>query len=160
MVAKAGHPRAYPAFVTMLHPLNFITIYYHLITTVLQSITILFLPYYCPVCYNMCIVKLLHYPQEKLKNEILTIISKYLDASNYKVFVFGSRVAGSVWERSDIDIGIEGPEPVRRNVLVNIESELENLGTLYTIELVDFRSVSSDFRNVAMQKVEYIMQAI
>lgn len=101
-------------------------------------------------------MNLLYYPPEKLKSEILAIISKYLDTSIYKVFVFGSRAAGSAWEKSDIDVGIEGPEPVRGNILTDIKSELEDLRTLYTIELVDFRSVSSDFRNVAMQKAEYI----
>lgn len=101
-------------------------------------------------------MKLKHYSEEKLKSEILAIISKYLDTSIYRVFVFGSRAAGSAVEKSDIDVGIEGPGPVRGSILVDIESALEDLRTLYTIELVDFRSVSSDFRSVAMREVEYI----
>jgi septum formation topological specificity factor MinE len=41
-------------------------------------------------------MKLEHYPVEKLKEEILKILSKYLDLSQYKVFFFGSRVKGNV----------------------------------------------------------------
>jgi septum formation topological specificity factor MinE len=37
-------------------------------------------------------MKLEYYPVEKLKEEILEILSKYLDLFQYKVFFFGSRV--------------------------------------------------------------------
>ena len=54
-------------------------------------------------------MKLAHYPEKKLKKEILEIIGKHLDLRKYKVFFFGSRVKGDNFPRADIDIGIEGP---------------------------------------------------
>lgn len=48
-----------------------------------------------------------HYPSEKLKKEIIAILSKYPDLSQYRVFFFGSRVKGNNFPSADIDIGIE-----------------------------------------------------
>jgi predicted nucleotidyltransferase len=63
-------------------------------------------------------------------------------------FLFGSRATGTQHDRSDIDIGIEGPAPVPRRTLVAIEEELEDAPTLYTIEVVDFQRLPETFRRV------------
>jgi predicted nucleotidyltransferase len=100
-------------------------------------------------------MKLEYYPAEKLKEEILKILSKYLDLSQYKVFFFGSRVKGNADERADIDIGIEGPE-IPSHIKLEIEEELENLPILYKIDFVDFNNVDEDFKKIAKKYVEYI----
>ena len=100
-------------------------------------------------------MKLEHYPAEKLKEEILKILGKYLDLSQYKVFFFGSRVKGNADERADIDIGIEGPE-IPSHIKLEIEEELENLPILYKIDFVDFNNVDEDFKKIAKKYVEYI----
>lgn len=101
-------------------------------------------------------MRLEYYSAEKLKKEILEIIGKYLDLKKYKVFFFGSRVAGGGTERSDIDVGIEGPEPLPFGVLSDIAEEIENLPTLYKIEIVDFYKVPFKFREVARQHTEVL----
>ena len=101
-------------------------------------------------------MRLEHYPIDKLKNELLEIIGKHLDLSKYKVFFFGSRVTDKGDDRSDIDIGIEGPEPIPGSTLSLIMEEVENIRTLYTIEIVDFKKVSDNFYNVAKQNIEMI----
>jgi len=101
-------------------------------------------------------MRLEFYSLEKLKREILEIIGKYLDLKVYRVFFFGSRVTGGGNERSDIDIGIEGPYPVPLKIMGQIEDEIENLPTLYKIEIVDFKQTSSDFYEVARQKIESV----
>lgn len=101
-------------------------------------------------------MRLEHYPAEKLKKEILEIIGKRLDLKEYKVFFFGSRVADGGDERSDIDVGIEGPEPVPLEPLFDIKEDVENLPTLYKIEIVDFKKVSPEFYEVASRRVEAV----
>ena len=101
-------------------------------------------------------MKLKFYPVQKLKKQILEIIGRYLDLKVYRVFFFGSRVTGKGNERSDIDVGIEGPAPIPVRVLSEIEDEIENLSTLYKIEIVDFKQTSPDFYEVAKQKIESI----
>lgn len=94
-----------------------------------------------------------HYPPEKLKKEILEIIGKRLNLSKYRVFFFGSRVSEKGTDRSDIDIGIEGP-PIQAGIWFEIEEEIEEFPALYKIDLVDFQDVSDKFRNVALRAVE------
>ena len=81
------------------------------------------------------------------------VVRRHLPDANYRVFLFGSRAAGSARPRSDIDIGIEGPAPVARVTLAAIIDELEEAPTLYTIDVVDFRRLPERFRRVASQRV-------
>ena len=101
-------------------------------------------------------MRLEHYDQVKLKREILNLLSKHLDLDRYKVFFFGSRVNGGGDERSDIDVGIEGSEPVPWNAMVDIKEELEDLSTLYKVEVVDFYRTGERFEMVAKQHIESI----
>ena len=102
-------------------------------------------------------MRLEHYPPEKLKREIRKIIRRHLGSSEYRVFFFGSRVANKGSTRSDIDIGLEGKKPIPAHALAAIREEIENLPTLYTIDVVDFRTVTPDFRAVALKQTEAIL---
>ncbi|MEK7510592.1 MAG: nucleotidyltransferase domain-containing protein [Patescibacteria group bacterium] len=101
-------------------------------------------------------MRLEHYDTEKLKKEILSILGKHLNLSEYRAFFFGSRVNGREDERSDIDVGIEGSRPVPSIAMLEIQEEMENLPTLYKIDLVDFSDVSEKFKKVAKQHIEVI----
>jgi len=97
-----------------------------------------------------------HYSIQKLNKEIRDIIGRYLDLSEYQIFFFGSRVSGKGTDRSDIDIGIEGPFPISAEIKFRIEEEIENLPILYQIEIVDFKRVPLEFREVVLQNREFI----
>jgi predicted nucleotidyltransferase len=97
-----------------------------------------------------------HYPVKKLKKEILEIVGSCLDLRSYRVFFFGSRVAESNSQRSDIDIGIEGPEEIPSRISLEIRESLDNLPTLYRFDLVDFKKVTPEFKKEALKSVEYV----
>lgn len=101
-------------------------------------------------------MRLEHYSQEKLKKEILEIVGKYLDLNKYKLFFFGSRVSGKGDERSDIDIGIEGLEKLPDIAIFNIREEIEELPTLYKIDIIDFADADEKFKKIALQHIEKI----
>ena len=101
-------------------------------------------------------MRLEHYSVEKLKMEIREIAGRHLDLSEYKIFFFGSRAAGKGDEHSDIDIGIEGPREISFIAMSEIKDEIDNLPILYKIEIVDFKNVSGDFKEVALQNIEEI----
>ena len=101
-------------------------------------------------------MRLEHYNQEKLKGEILGLIGRHLDLTDYKLFFFGSRTADKGDERSDIDVGIEGREPVPIGVMFDIQDELERLPTLYKVDVVDFHKTSKRFAQLAKQHIELI----
>jgi len=101
-------------------------------------------------------MKLEFYSENKLKKEILEIVSKHLNISRYKIFFFGSRVNGDNFPRADIDIGIEGPEKLPIKAKLKIEEDLDNIPTLYKLELVDFNTVSEKFQKEALKYIEYV----
>jgi predicted nucleotidyltransferase len=81
------------------------------------------------------------------------IVRRYVPDPAYRIFLFGSRAAGSAHDRSDIDIGIEGPSPVPLEALAQIHEELEEAPTLYTIDVVDFARVPEKFRRFARRRL-------
>jgi len=101
-------------------------------------------------------MNLRHYPVEKLKTDLRAIVGRRLDLAQYRLFFFGSRVTNNGDDHSDIDVGVEGPVPVPDATLSDIKDELENLPTVYKVDLVDFASISGDFRKVALTKIEVI----
>ena len=101
-------------------------------------------------------MKLEFYSEKKLKKEILEIVGKHLNLSNYRVFFFGSRVKGDNFPRADIDIGIEGSRPVSLEIMAEIKEEISGLPILYHIDVIDFRQAEEDFRKVAKQNIEMI----
>lgn len=101
-------------------------------------------------------MRLEHYPAAKLRSQVREIIGRHLNLNEYKVFFFGSRIRGTNSPRSDIDIGIDGPAPIPGEVRVKIADELEELPTLYRFDLVDFKSVTEDFKRKILEEAEHV----
>lgn len=101
-------------------------------------------------------MRLEFYPVQKLRQEIKNIVGKYLDTEVWKVFFFGSRVKGDNFLSSDIDIGIEGPTELPPKIKFEISEEIEKIPTLYTFDLVDFKSLSDEFRKETLRYIEYV----
>jgi predicted nucleotidyltransferase len=78
------------------------------------------------------------------------------DLVGYRVFLFGSRAAGTAGERSDFDIGIMGASQLPLRVFYRIDDLLNEIETLYSIDLVDMHEVSDSFRQEALRKTEVI----
>ncbi|MEO0084722.1 MAG: nucleotidyltransferase domain-containing protein [candidate division WOR-3 bacterium] len=102
-------------------------------------------------------MKIKYLSQHQLEKTIINVLSKYLNLKDYKIFFFGSRVEGKGSERSDIDIGIEGQNAIAADKWLDIQEEIENIPTLYTIDVVDFKRTSDNFKKVALKKIEPIL---
>jgi len=99
-------------------------------------------------------MRLQNYPEKKLKQQLLDIVGRHLDLNKHTVFIFGSRVCGKGDERSDIDVGIEGEKAIPLSIMVKIREAVDGLPVLYGIDIVDFKRVEPEFREVAMSKIE------
>jgi predicted nucleotidyltransferase len=99
-------------------------------------------------------VRLEHKSVDYLRQKLLEIIKAYPELADSKLFFFGSRVTGQGDERSDVDVGIYGREPVPPRIWLDIQEAVEEIPVLYKIDLVDFQRVSPAFREVALQEVE------
>ena len=70
------------------------------------------------------------------------------------IFLFGSRARGEHRRSSDIDIGFSGlSESLFTKVRDHLLAELEESVIPHRVDLVNIDSVSSDFRDVAMERV-------
>ena len=68
-----------------------------------------------------------------------------------RIILFGSRSGGQNKKRSDFDIGILGEKALSIADFYKLKDALDELPTLYTIDLVDFNKVSDTFRNEALK---------
>lgn len=93
---------------------------------------------------------------QKTKKEVKKIIFRFLDPKKYKVFIFGSRALGGGRKFSDIDIGIKSKEEIDSSTLSDIQEAFEESNLPYNVDVVDFSSVSNQFRDVAEAKIIYL----
>ncbi len=89
---------------------------------------------------------------KKAEKEIKRIIYSFIDSSQYRVFVFGSRAAGKAKRYSDYDIGIIGKKPLPSKTKVLIEEALEESDLPFKVDVVDFSQLSPGFKEVALEK--------
>jgi len=101
-------------------------------------------------------MRLEQYDSEMLKRQIRGIAKNYLDPERHRMFFFGSRIADKGDEKSDIDVGIEGRDPVPLDVMRKIREDVDALPLLYKFDVVDFSQTSGSFREVAKQNIELI----
>ena len=96
----------------------------------------------------------------EIKKEVARIVREELAAvpgvRGYQAFFFGSRISGTASPSADLDVGIEGKEPLPAAILRAMQSRTEALRTLITIDIVDFATVSEAFKEVAKANIEHI----
>lgn len=90
------------------------------------------------------------------EEQILTLIRVRLEAKereldDYAIILFGSRAAGDERERSDFDIGIVGEEPVPAKLFFELETLLDRIPTLYTIDFGDLNRAPQRFCEEALK---------
>lgn len=103
-------------------------------------------------------MELLHYPIEKLKQELLNCVKAELGNEHFKLFFFGSRVKGNTNDRADIDVGFLGEKALDSFVKGKIKDNIYNIATLYKIDFVDFGRVDEEFKKLALKKTELIYE--
>jgi predicted nucleotidyltransferase len=95
--------------------------------------------------------------ENQIKDEIRKVCARMgSDLQDYRVFLFGSRVAGGARDRSDFDVGVLGDHPLPLKTYYKMEDLLEQIETLYRIDWVDLNRVSPEFRKEALKKTELL----
>jgi predicted nucleotidyltransferase len=89
-----------------------------------------------------------------LRNAVRESVRKHLDLDCYQLFIFGSEASGVADRRSDIDIGILGPQPVPGAVMQAVRQDLETLRTLRSFDVVDLSVADAGFRVEALAHAE------
>lgn len=102
------------------------------------------------------VAQILHNHTIELKylNQTRDLVLRVTSALDCTIFLFGSRARGAHRRSSDIDIGFSGlSEEVFTKMRDQLLTELEESEIPHHIDLVNFDTAPSDFRNVAMKEV-------
>jgi predicted nucleotidyltransferase len=97
------------------------------------------------------------------ENQVKAMIKQQLHSAKellqgHKVLLYGSRAKGMARPKSDFDIGIWGDEPLSLGAFYKLEDMMEDLPTLYKIDLVDLNRTSAKFQERALRHVETLYE--
>ena len=68
--------------------------------------------------------------------------------AGFKVWVFGSRANWTTKDSSDLDLAVEGAAKLDHKAMVGLEVAFEESNLPYTVDVVDLKAVSSNFKQI------------
>lgn len=86
------------------------------------------------------------------KEAIRLVVEKALSPYDADVFLFGSRTKGDASSVSDYDVGYWADPPVPGARIATLREELESLPIPAKVDLVDFRHVPVEFRELVIKE--------
>src|SRR5579863_9764385 len=92
--------------------------------------------------------------QEQIENIIRRAISKNVDLNETLVFLFGSRALGEGRLGSDFDVGLYKGERIPLRTIAKISAELDEFPIPMDVDIVDFFSVSEEFKKLALKVIK------
>jgi len=84
---------------------------------------------------------------EKLKKLTLAV----LEGEKVRIILFGSRGRGDNSITSDVDIGLIPYGRLEKRKVIFLKQRVEDLNIPYKIEILDFSTVSEDFKEEALK---------
>jgi predicted nucleotidyltransferase len=88
----------------------------------------------------------------KHRETVKRILAEYVPES--EVRVFGSRVAGTLKDYSDLDLAIVGPGELDSDVMMRLREAFEESDLPIRVDVLDWRAVSPSFREVIDKRYE------
>lgn len=85
--------------------------------------------------------------------QLQNILIQHVDPKTHSFFIFGSRGIGNNRKYSDIDIGIEGKKSLSLRTVAQLEDAFDNSNLPYTVDLVDFTTVTPQFKTIAKKHI-------
>lgn len=93
--------------------------------------------------------------EKKYKSIVKAKILSLCKGKKCRVFLFGSRATGNFSKSSDFDIGITGlTKKEFQTITFEFEEFLEESIVPYSVDIIDFDKVSTEFKKVATKKIE------
>lgn len=94
--------------------------------------------------------------EECYLEELVRIVSQFVDTDVWKPVIFGSRASGRAREFSDIDLGFIGSEKLPGKVEAQLWAALDDSDIPYVVDIVDMSLASQDFLALAREHMEYL----
>ena len=86
-------------------------------------------------------------------SSIKSILLKYPELNDKHIFIYGSRATGKNRKYSDIDLGIEGNQPLSATTYVSLQQDFVDSDIPFTIDVVDFNKTSDTFKSIAKSQI-------
>jgi predicted nucleotidyltransferase len=87
---------------------------------------------------------------------VKSILRKYVP--DCEVRAFGSRVAGTSKEYSDLDLAIVGKEKISDAILFALKEDFQDSDLPFRVDVLDLNAISKEFRQVVDEKYEVIQK--
>lgn len=94
---------------------------------------------------------------KELIRNVVEIIEKYIPDKPYRLYIFGSRAKGNNFAHSDLDLALE-VDGLSRGRFQQIKREVNEIPTLYSIDLIDLNDVEEGFRNLIEKDMELVSE--
>ena len=85
--------------------------------------------------------------------QLRDLVVDCLKNENVKIILFGSRARGDNSVSSDVDIGIMPHQKIDEGKISLLRERIENSNIPYKVEIVNFISVSKDFKQEALKNI-------
>jgi predicted nucleotidyltransferase len=92
---------------------------------------------------------MIHVDEEDLRI-LQSILAKY----PYTFYAFGSRVKGTHWPFSDLDLCYK--DYIRSDVFVDLEEDLRESDLPFKVDIVDWNAFTSDFQKEIVKDLEMV----
>ncbi len=94
----------------------------------------------------------------RIQDTELALVQQILGdiAPQYEVWAFGSRVNGTPKPFSDLDLVLIGNEAISLDIRANLAEAFSESDLPWKVDLVDWHSISPEFRNIIQSGYEVI----
>lgn len=82
--------------------------------------------------------------EDQVISEVLAILKRHL-TKDFHLYLFGSRALGTQTSGSDFDFLIDAGEKIDSITMSRIQAEIEEIPTLYSVDLTDKCSIDNEF---------------
>lgn len=83
---------------------------------------------------------------EAERAEVCRVLRRYVPEA--KVWAFGSRVRGGSRPYSDLDLAIEGRQPLSLEKMADLMAAFDEADLVFKVDLVDWATVTPSFRSI------------
>jgi predicted nucleotidyltransferase len=83
---------------------------------------------------------------DRYLDEVRRIVLDRVGGRGVVVYLFGSRARGTAGQASDIDLALDGGEPLPPGLLSDLREALEESWVPFTVDLVDLATAGPDLR--------------
>lgn len=95
--------------------------------------------------------------EKELIQAVWHIFKKHFNTVDCRLYLFGSRASGTANEHSDFDFIIQSGKGLRQPSLLEFKREIDEISTLYSIDVVDWSQAAPDFQKIAQKNMKEVV---